>query len=280
MSDRQKQRDGGWLARRSEGFVQETGAHLAGAACMGDNPATSVVDQFGKGTPKSQNLVFQSGDEKISGFLGLPGDAGRHRAIVAIHEWWGLTDWVKEQTTRLAANGYIVLAVDLYRGMVTANRSEARKLKRSVTGVRAVRDTKAAFNCLAARPDVDPRCIGSIGWSMGGSFALQLAIHEPRLAACVVNYGALATDPVDIKKINAQVLGNFGALDRGIPPAEVRAFEKTMKTLNKSVDIKIYLGAGHAFENPDNERGYRPEAAADAWSRTLTFYARAMESMS
>ena len=185
---------------------------------------------------------------------------------------------MKEQAARLVAHGYVVLAVDLYRGKVTASRSEARKLRRGVPENRAIRDMKAAFNSLAARPDVQSKHIGAIGWSMGGNFALQLAIHEPRLAACVVNYGTLTTDPVDIEKINAQVLGNFGALDRVVSPTEVRAFEKSMKALGKSVDIKIYSGAGHAFENPNNKRGYRPEAAADAWSRILKFYAQAQES--
>ena len=69
---------------------------------------------------------------------------------------------------------------------------------------------------------------------MGGSFALQQAIHEPRLAACVVNYGALPTSHADIQKINASVLGHYGALDRGIPPRKVRAFEKVMQFFKKN----------------------------------------------
>jgi carboxymethylenebutenolidase len=119
--------------------------------------------------------------------------------------------------------------------------------------------------------DVDPKHIGSLGWSMGGALALQLAIHEPRLAACVVNYGALPTKPADIEKINARTLGIFGVLDRGIPPNQVRAFEKRMNAVKKLVEIKIYEGAGHAFENPTNMHKFRPKAAADAWLRTLTF---------
>ena len=106
---------------------------------------------------------------------------------------------------------------------------------------------------------------------MGGSFALQQAIHEPRLAACVVNYGALPTSHADIQKINAPVLGHYGALDRGIPPRKVRAFEKVMNLFKKSVDIKIYDGADHGFENPNNKRAYRQDATADAWNRTLAF---------
>jgi carboxymethylenebutenolidase len=100
---------------------------------------------------------------------------------------------------------------------------------------------------------------------------LQLAIHQPRLGAVVVNYGALPTDPNDMQQIGAAVLGNFGADDKGITPADVQAFEKTMRGMNRRVDVKIYPGAGHAFENPNNTTGYRPEAAADAWKRTLLF---------
>ena len=230
--------------------------------------------------PKTQIMTFQSGLEKVTGFLALTRDPGRQGAVIAIHEWWGLTDWVKEQATNLAANGYIVLAVDLYRGKVTANRSEARKLKRDLPEDRAIRDLKAAFDYLEGRPDVHPACISSMGWSMGGGLALQLAIHEPRLAACVVNYGSLPTDPVGIQKINAQVLGIFGSLDRGIPPEKVRAFERGMRRAKKYVDIKIYDDAGHAFENPTNKSGYRPEATADAWLRTLRFLGQMKESTS
>ena len=168
--------------------------------------------------------------------------------------------------------------MDLYRGRVASTRSKAHELKRGLPVARAIGDLKAAFDYLAARPDVDTNHIGSIGWSMGGSFALQQAIHEPRLAACVVNYGALPTSRTDIQKINAPVLGHYGALDRGIPPRKVRTFEKVMNLFKKSVDIKIYDGAGHAFENPNNKRGYRQSATADAWKRTLTFYAQVKNS--
>lgn len=125
------------------------------------------------------------------------------------------------------------------------------------------------------RPDVDSRRIGSIGWSMGGSLAVRLAIHEPRLAACVVNYGLSPTNPKEIQEINAQVLGNSGKLDRGVPVRKVRIFENTLKAFNKSVDIRIYPHAGHAFANPEDKRRYCREAAADMWSRIIEFFAHA-----
>ena len=131
---------------------------------------------------------------------------------------------------------------------------------------------QAAFTYLAARRDVNKGKIGSVGWCMGGGLSLQLAIHEPELAACALNYGSMPTDATDIAKIKAPILGNFGADDKGITPEDVHAFEKAMKAANKSVDVKIYDGAGHAFENPNNKAGYRPDAAKDAWERMANFF--------
>jgi carboxymethylenebutenolidase len=226
--------------------------------------------------PKTQTVEFPSGKETISGFLALPDKPGQHPALVVIHEWWGLNDWVKEQTEKLAAQGYVALAVDLYRGKSATDPSEAHELMRGLPQDRAIRDMQAAYAYLATRKDVKSDKIGSLGWCMGGGLALQLAIHQPRLAACVVNYGSLPTDPNDIQQITAPVLGNFGAEDKGITPADVEAFEKTMKGMNRIIDVKIYPGAGHAFENPNNANGYRPEATADAWARTIAFLHKAL----
>jgi carboxymethylenebutenolidase len=93
------------------------------------------------------------------------------------------------------------------------------------------------------------------------------------LRAVAINYGSLATDKDSLAKIHAAVLGNFGGQDRGIPPAKVNDFTATMKSLNKSVDTKIYPDAGHAFENPNNKDGYRAGDAADAQQRMKAFFA-------
>jgi carboxymethylenebutenolidase len=232
--------------------------------------SSSAARQAGR--PKIRMVAFGHAKAKVAGFLALPRDPRRHRAIIVIHEWWGLNEWGKEQAEKLAANGYVALAVDLYEGKVAADPSEARKLKRGLRQDRAIGDLKAAFDYLAGRPDVDAKHIGSLGWSMGGGLAVQLAIHEPQLAACVVNYGPLPTNTGDIQKINARVLGIFGSLDRGIPPDKVRAFERCMNAAGKRVDIEIYDGAGHAFANLSNQKGYRPKAAAVAWLETLKFF--------
>jgi carboxymethylenebutenolidase len=140
-----------------------------------------------------------------------------------------------------------------------------------------VRDLKAAFDYLAARPDVRHDKIGSVGWCMGGGYSLLLAVNESKLAACVVNYGSLPTDKDEIQRIHAPVLGVFGADDRSIPPSAVEAFEGAMKAAQKSIDVKVYDGAGHAFMNPNNKLGYREAAANDAWARTFAFLGRTLK---
>jgi len=223
---------------------------------------------------KTQEVKLLSGGETIASYLALPDSPPKHPALVLVHEYWGLNDWIKEEARKFAEQGYVALAVDLYRGEVAYDPSLAHELMRGMPQDRAIRDLKAGLDFLASRPNVEKEKIGSVGWCMGGGLSLQLAINEPRLAACVVNYGAMPTDAADIQKIRAPVLGNYGGEDRGIPVKIVQAFEDAMRAANKSIDVKIYPGAGHAFENPNNKLGYREGAAEDAWNRTLTFLDR------
>ena len=226
---------------------------------------------------KTETIAFRSGDGTVSAYLAVPDSGGPHPALVVIHEWWGLNDWVKDQAQKFAEQGYEALAVDLYRGKVAYDPNLAHELSRGLPQDQAIRDLKAAFDYLASRPDVRHDKIGSVGWCMGGGFSLLLAVHESKLAACVVNYGSMPTDKDEIQRIQAPVLGNFGAEDRGIPPSAVEAFEGAMKAAHKSIDVKIYDGASHAFENPNNKLGYREAAANDAWARTLAFLNRTLK---
>lgn len=226
---------------------------------------------------KTEAVHFPSGKETVGGFLAAPEKPGRYPGLIVIHDWWGLTDWVKEQTQRLADQGFVALAVDLYGGKVATNATEASELSGALEHDRSVLSLMAGIVYLAGRNDVQRDRIGVVGWAMGAGYALQLAMHVPTLGACVVNYGVLPTDPNDLQNIGAPVLGNFGADDHGVTPADVQAFEKTMKTLSRRVDLKVYDGAGHSFENPNNRDDYRPEAAQDAWSRTVTFLNKSLK---
>jgi carboxymethylenebutenolidase len=196
--------------------------------------------------------------------------------VLVIHEWWGLNDWVKKKASTLSDLGYVELAVDLYRGKVATTPDEAHEITRGVPDHRAARDLHAAFEFLKSQSNVKKDRIASIGWCMGGGYSFNVALQEPTLIADVINYGHLATDPESLKKINASILGIFGGQDRGIPVEDVKKFRQTMKQLGKKVEIVIYPNAGHAFENPNNKAGYRPDDATDAWKRTVKFLAETL----
>jgi len=225
----------------------------------------------------SRNVSYKSGNETVQGVLYAPQGKGPFPALVVIHEWWGLNDWVKEQASKLSDEGYVTLAVDLYRGKVATTPDEAHEIMRGVPEDRAARDLHAAVEFLTAQSNVKKDRIGSIGWCMGGGYSLDVALQEPTLAAAVINYGHLATDGDSLKKINASLLGIFGGQDRGIPVEDVKKFEQTLKQQGKKVEIVIYPDAGHGFENPNNKTGYRADDAADAWKRTTIFLAATLK---
>jgi carboxymethylenebutenolidase len=232
-----------------------------------------VLFAFAAFAADSKPVSYKSGDDTVQAVLYTPAGKGPFPALIVIHEYWGLNDWVKEQASKLSDEGYEALAIDLYRGKVATTPDMAHELMRGVPDDRAKRDLHAGFEFLQSQPNVTKNRIGAIGWCMGGGYALDVALQEPTLAADVINYGHLATDPDALKKINAPILGLFGGQDRGITPDDVHKFEAAMKQLGKKVEIKIYDDAGHAFENPNNKEGYRPADAADAWKRTVNFLA-------
>ena len=217
-------------------------------------------------------VSFPSGNETVQGLLYSPSTPGPHPALIVIHEWWGLNDWIKQQASDFAAQGYVTLAVDLYRGKVATDPETAHELMRGLPQDRGVRDLVSAANYLKGLKNVDASRIGAVGWCMGGGFAAQFAVGDPDLRAVAINYGSLPTDPAALKQIHAAILGNFGALDQGITPEDVHDFAAAMQSLGKPVDVKIYPDAGHAFENPNNKGGYRPADANDAAQRMRVFF--------
>jgi carboxymethylenebutenolidase len=239
-------------------------------------PLALVLSLAGTARAAEQAITFKSGaSDQGSGLLVTPDGKGPFPAVVVIQEWWGLNDWVKDQARGLAKDGYVALAVDLYRGKVAAKQEEAHQYMMGLPDERAAADLAGAFATLAARADVRKDRIGSIGWCMGGKWSLRVAMSEPALAAAVVYYGAMPTKPEEIAKLKAPVLGNFGGDDQGPAPDQVKAFEAAMKAAGKTADLKIYEGAGHAFANVNNPwGGYREAAAKDAAARTRAFLAK------
>src|SRR5512140_740995 len=153
----------------------------------------------------ARDVTYMSGDETVKGIVYTPEGKGPFPALVVIHEWWGLNDWVKDQATKLADQGYVTLAVDLYRGKVAKTSDEAHELMRGVPQDRAQKDLLAAFDYLAQQSSVKKDKIGSIGWCMGGGYSLDLSLAQPKVAATVINYGHLMSESESLQKIKAPV---------------------------------------------------------------------------
>jgi carboxymethylenebutenolidase len=223
---------------------------------------------------ESQPVSYRSGDETIHALIYKPTGKGPFPALVVIHEWWGLNDWVKQQAAKYADQGYVTLAIDLYRGQVATTPDRAHEIMRGVPEDRANRDLLAACAYLRSLTTVNPKRVGVIGWCMGGGYALDLAVNDPKLKVAVINYGHLASNDSTLRKIHASILGIFGGQDQGIQEADVKKFDAQMKALGKKVDIHIFPDAGHGFENPNNQQSFRPEDANQADKITENFLAK------
>ena len=208
----------------------------------------------------------------VDGYLVRPTQLeGQLPGLIVIHEWWGLNDNVREAAGRLAAEGYVVLAVDLYGGQLATEPPEAMKLMQELTANPgpAEENLRAAYQYLDT-VEKAPR-IGTLGWCLGGGWSLRAALMLPdQVDATVIYYGMVKTPEAELAKLHMPILGLFGSKDRVVSVATVTAFETNLRRLGKNADIHIYDGAEHGFANPSGT-AYDPQAAEDAWRRTTDF---------
>ncbi len=208
----------------------------------------------------------------VEGWLVRPKQArGRLPGLIVIHEWWGLNDNVRDEAGRLAAEGYVVLAVDLYGGKLATQPPAAMKLSQELTANPgpAEENLRAAYRYLD-KVEKAPR-IGTIGWCLGGRWSLRAALLFPdQVDATVIYYGSVKVTDAELATLRMPILGLFGSKDRVVPLPTVTAFEAALQRLGKKADIRVYEGADHAFANPSGT-AYDAPAAEDAWRRTTAF---------
>jgi len=219
--------------------------------------------------------------QNISGYLVNPNNASttdtnnsKLPAIIMIHEWWGLNQQIKNEADKLANEGFVVLAIDLFNGKVASTPSEAMKITKTANEnqTEMISNMKSAVNYLKNLDNVDSTKIASIGWCFGGGQSLQLALNSGNdpLAATIIYYGNLVDDKNNISKIKWPVLGFFGGLDNSIPINQVNQFRDSLNSNNVTNEIYIYENVGHAFANPTGDN-YAPNETKDAWNKTIEF---------
>jgi carboxymethylenebutenolidase len=222
-------------------------------------------------------VSFKRPDGKsVEGYLAEPAQGARAPGVVVIQEWWGMGDQIKGVADRLAKAGYRALVPDLYRGKKTLDAKEAEHLMSGLDfGEAAGQDVRGAVQYLkAASPKV-----GVTGFCMGGALTLLAAVNVPEADAFAPWYGFPPLEYVDASKIRAPLLGHFATEDQFFPIGKVDELEKKLRAANVKFEFHRYQ-AKHAFANEEaNERKlppleYHPQAAAQAWQRTLDFFGR------
>jgi carboxymethylenebutenolidase len=189
-------------------------------------------------------------------------------AILVIHEWWGLNDWVKHQSDELAKLGYLALAVDLYKGKVATDPKEAAALMQAKDEKWGDAVEETGVNWL--KTNAPGLKVAVIGWCAGGGEALKTALHNAAdINATVMYYGMPVTDPAKLKALQGPLLGIFAKQDGWITPAKVDEFDKALTAAGVKHEIHEF-DADHAFANPSGGK-YNPGAAQDAWKITTKF---------
>lgn len=222
---------------------------------------------------QTEMIHYPSNAHTTPGYLARPSTPGPHPGIVVIQEWWGLVPHIKDVAQRFAREGYLALAPDLYHGQAADEPDEARKLAMALDRDRAVAEITAAARYLKHLDTAAPRKVGTVGWCMGGGLSLSAAAHNGDIAAAVCFYGR-PLDAADTARLKVPILGLFAEEDHSITPAAARAFERELEAAGVPHEIHIYPGSHHGFFNDTRASVYHPEAAADAWQRTLDWFRR------
>jgi carboxymethylenebutenolidase len=215
--------------------------------------------------------------DSSSGYLVYPlATTGKKLpGVIMIHENKGLNDYIRSMANTLAREGYVVLAVDLFKGQVAQTSQQAQQLTSSARSNPAstISNLQAAVKYVSSLPLVDSSKIASIGWCFGGGQSLQLALHSEQhpLVATILYYGTpLVTDKQQLSKIKWPVLGIFGDKDQANPLPMIDSFKAALDADGITNQIQIYKGLGHAFANPSGAN-YAPNETVDAWQKTLEF---------
>jgi carboxymethylenebutenolidase len=247
-------------------------------------PAAVNANQVDPNDPAltSADVQYPAADgASINAYVTRPKADGRRPAVIVVSDNTGLEDHNRDIGRRLAKAGYVAIVPDVLsrEGGTSSfpNNEAVAKAVATLTDDNLMKDFMGAQNYLKRQSFVEPNKIGVIGFCWGGGKAFLLTTESKHLAASVIYYGPIPKDLDAVKNITAPVLGNYAGLDKPIT-SQVPRLAEEMKKYGKSYDYKIYPDAPHAFNSDVRPDRYRPEAAKDAWNRTLAFFKQHLQS--
>lgn len=233
---------------------------------------------------QGKELSYEHDGTTLVGYIAWDeATTGKRPGVLVVHEWWGHNQHARNQAERLAAAGYVGLALDMYgEGKVTEHPEEAQAFMQEAMSdvARAKGRFETALAILKKDPRVDAEQVAAIGYCFGGAVVLAMARTGMDLDAVASFHGALQTPPTPTPEgqIKARVLVLHGAADPMVPPAAVASFEKDMEAAGANFEVVQYEGVEHSFTNPDADgRGmdglsYDAEADASSWARMIEVF--------
>src|SRR2546430_1286096 len=219
--------------------------------------------------PKGQDLFLQIQGGQAKAYVARPAAKPRG-AVLVLHEWWGLNEWVKSMADRLASDGYLALAIDLYKGKGATDPKEAGALMGQKDEKWGDAVEEAGLEWL--KSNAGGARVATLGWCMGGGESLKTSLNDPKdVNATVIYYGMPVTDVDRLRTLRGPVLGIWADKDGWITPDKVKAFDDALTRAGVKHEFHAY-DADHAFANPSGGKFNGP-AAQDAWKKTQAFLA-------
>lgn len=218
---------------------------------------------------KLQSNGNGNGNGVGDGYLALP-EAGNGPGVLVYHAWWGRTQFILDLCDRLAAEGFVALAPDMFGGATAETIEQAEQLAQNSSFDATHRVSNAAVNTLRAHPAVTGEGVAVLGFSFGAAYALLISGERTDdIRKTVIFYGTYSD--VDVSNARSSYLGHFAANDPFEPASEVEAMETTLRSAGHTTTFYTYPDTGHWFFENDQPNAFDPLAAQLAWERTLAY---------
>lgn len=218
-------------------------------------------------TTRTESLSFDTAGGATDAFVAMP-EGETERAVILIHEWWGLNDHIKDIAERYAAEGFIAIAPDLYRGVIATNPDEASKMMHGLAiddGLDTIRNTIGAAGIAYGITH-----FGISGYCMGGTFALRAACELEGISAAAPFYGDIPDDGV-LQKLTTPTIFVSGKRDAWINTEKIAKLEDAVERFELPL-TSVKYDADHAFFNNTRPEVYDETAARDAWALVTGFF--------
>lgn len=201
-------------------------------------------------------------------YLAAPAEGVQGPGIVVLHSFFGFSDFFKRVCDRLADAGFVAAAPDFYNGAVASSVEEATQMVKDLDFTASLIKAVGAVEFLRIHPAVRGRGIGTLGFSMGGGWALHLTTVNPgHVKAAVTFYG---TTEADFTRSEAAYQGHFAPLDPWEPVQEIQKLEDSLRAAGREVEFFTYPDTEHWFMEEYRPQ-YKPDVARLAWQRALDF---------